>query len=137
MIMAAWTILLPSFLLAQQAENPSGKALPPQELFKRIAPSVFVVETLDGNGSALAFGSGVSIAPGRIVTNKHVLEDGISFNVRQGGKVWSGTVTHVDPNHDLAELDVHDLSATPARLRSSVTLAVGERVYAIGAPRWS
>lgn len=62
-------------------------AMSPQELFKRVAPSVFVIEALDANGSLLTFGSAVVVASGQVVTNKHVVEDGVSFNVKQGDKV--------------------------------------------------
>ena len=46
---------------------PSQKPLPTlsaQEIFKRVSPSVMVVESLDAKGKVAAFGSGVGIAPG-------------------------------------------------------------------------
>jgi tetratricopeptide (TPR) repeat protein len=93
-----------------------------------------VVESLNAKGSVTAFGSGVVIAPGRVVTNRHVIEDGASFRVEHGGKKWPAKLVRVDPDHDLAELSVAGLDAPAVHVRDSSTLAVGEKVYAIGAP---
>jgi tetratricopeptide (TPR) repeat protein len=40
----------------------------------------------------------------------------------------------MDPEHDLVQLQVPGLTATPVTIRPSTTLRTGERVYAIGAP---
>lgn len=116
----------------QLSEQPAS--LSPQELFKRISPSVFVVEALDAEGSVVAFGSGVAVAPDQVVTNKHVIDDGIAWRVRQGDNTWPARVTHLDADHDLCLLTVNGLKAPPVEVRPSSTLEVGERVYAIGAP---
>ena len=141
--------------------------LSPQELFRRVSPSVFVVEALDSQGSVVAFGSGVAVSPGKdtsdeiapdselsvgkrkipsptewlaqrrgrhVVTNKHVLEGAVTVRVRQGRKSWPATLTHLDPDHDLAWLLTEGLKAPGVPVRRSLTLEVGERVYAIGAP---
>lgn len=42
-----------------------------------------VVESLDAKGKVEAFGSGVVIAPGHVITNRHVIEDGASYQVEQ------------------------------------------------------
>ncbi|MGH9435266.1 MAG: S1C family serine protease [Terriglobia bacterium] len=109
-------------------------ALSPQQIFKRAAPSVMVVKSLDAKGAVITLGSGVVIAPGRIVTNRHVIEDGISFRLEHGGKTWPAQLVRVDPDHDLAELSVPGLAAPAVHVRPSSTLNVGEKVYAIGSP---
>ena len=114
--------------------HPSSVAESPQELFKRLSSSVFVVETLDASGSVVATGSGVMLAPGEMVTNKHVIEEGTAWRVSHGREVWAATVGRVEVAHDLCELNVPGLNAPPVAVRASSTLAVGERVYAIGAP---
>ena len=119
------------------AQPPTQRPLPalsPQQIFKLVSPSVMVVESLDAKGSVTVFGSGVVIAPGRVVTNRHVIADGVSYRVEHGGKKWPATLIGVDPDHDLAELSVVGLGAPAVRVRASSTLAVGEKVYAIGAP---
>jgi tetratricopeptide (TPR) repeat protein len=110
-------------------------ALSPQEIFKRASPSVMVVQSLDVKGTVTAFGSGVVIAPGQVVTNHHVIEVGVSFKVKQGSQTWIARLVKVDPNHDLAELSVDGLTAPAVRVRDSSTLAVGEKVHAIGSPQ--
>ncbi|MBZ5553317.1 MAG: tetratricopeptide repeat protein [Acidobacteriia bacterium] len=109
--------------------------LSPQEIFKRVSPSVMVVESLEAKGSVAAFGSGVIIATGRVVTNRHVIENGVSFRVGHAGKTWPARLVKVDADHDLAELSVAGLAAPAVQVRDSSTLAVGEKVYAIGAPQ--
>src|SRR3989442_1609862 len=106
----------------------------PQELFKRLAPSVFIVAVFDESSSIVAFGSGVAVAPDQVGTNKHVIEAGVSLRVAQGDKVWPAMLTHIHPDHDLCQLKVGALKARPVPVRASSTLAVGERVYAVGAP---
>jgi tetratricopeptide (TPR) repeat protein len=126
--------------------------LSPQEIFKRVSPSVMVVESLDAKGSVTAFGSGVVICGGcglgnppktlqpnsfksdRVVTNRHVIKGGVSFKVEHNGKTWPAKLVRVDSDHDLAELSVAGLTSPFVRVRESSTLAVGEKVYSIGAP---
>ncbi|MGH9404977.1 MAG: trypsin-like peptidase domain-containing protein [Terriglobia bacterium] len=117
-----------------QRAHSSFPVLSPQQIFKRVAPSVMVVESLDAKGAVIAFGSGVVVAPGRVVTNRHVIEDGIRFRVEHGGRTWPAKLVRVDPDHDLAELSVPGLTAPAVHVRPSSTLNVGEKVYAIGSP---
>lgn len=119
---------------AQQPSKPSSPPLSAQEIFKLVSPSVMVVESLNVKGTVTAFGSGVVVAPERVVTNRHVIEDGASFRVEHGEKTWPAKLIRVDPDHDLAELSVGGLTAPTVSVRDSSTLAVGEKVYAIGAP---
>jgi len=126
----------PSPHSAEQKEK-AGESLAspsPQELYKRLSPSVFVVETLDASGSVVATGSAVAVAPNEIVTNRHVIEEGVSWRLRRGSQTWPLTITHLDPDHDLCQLKAEALAARPVLIRSSTALAVGERVFAIGAP---
>jgi hypothetical protein len=116
------------------ASSPFQKASP-QELFKRVSPSVVVVEVLDNKGSSVvAVGSGVVVGAGQIVTNRHVIDSGRIWRLRQGDKTWRAFVTWVDPDHDLGLLKAEGLSAPAVSLRVSPAVAVGERVYAIGTP---
>lgn len=116
------------------AKQYSLPALSAQEIFERVSPSVMVVESLDAEGKATKLGSGVVIAPGDVITNRHVIVDGVSFRVEHGGKNWPAKLIKVDPDHDLAELSVDGLNAPALLVRDSSTLAVGEKVYAIGSP---
>lgn len=138
------------------AKQKSLPTLSAQEIFKRVSPSVMVVESLDAEGKVTKLGSGVVIGrlkpcekkwsvpptPGKVykvlgcavVTNRHVIEDGVSFRVEHGGKKWPAKLIRVDPDHDLAELSVAGLEAPAVTVLDSSKLAVGETVYAIGSP---
>ncbi len=154
-----WFCASPTIATSQQAtkmatprpDQQFTKALTAEAVFKRVSPSVVVVESLDAKGSVVTLGSGVVIAQpskydslarkfggwrvsGDVVTNRHVIEDGIAYQVEQNGKTWPAKLIRVDPDHDLAELSVDGLDDTPLQVRNSSTLAVGEKVYAIGAP---
>ncbi len=121
---------------AEQSDH--GKSQPlvisPQELFKELAPTVFIVETFNQQGSLVAFGSAVAVGPRMVVTNRHVIEGGMIVRVRRGRQMWPAEVVRMDADHDLCELSAQGLSAVPVPVRPSSSLAVGERVYAIGAP---
>ena len=111
------------------------KSLPtPSELFKRLSASVFVVESLDSKGTTIALGSGVSIAKDEVVTNRHVVEEGKSWQVRRGDNIWAAKIAYLDSKHDLCGLWVAGLNAAPVTVRPSSTLSVGDRVYALGNP---
>ncbi len=73
---------------ARPAAVSSRPTLSAQQIFKRVSPSVMVVESLGADGKVIDFGSGVVIAPGRIITNRHVIKDGVSFRVVHGAEKW-------------------------------------------------
>lgn len=128
----AVTLALSCLVASAQVGQGSPKSNSPQELFKQLSPSVFVVESLDARGNAIALGSGVSIAPDQVVTNRHVVEDGKSWRVRQGEITWAATIASLDAEHDLCGLKVAGLKSNPVLLRLSSTLSVGEHVYSRG-----
>src|SRR5713101_3605942 len=106
----------------------------PQELYKQLSRSIFVVEALDAGGKIIGTGSGVAVAPNEVVTNRHVIENGVGWRIKSGGRAWSATILHIDSEHDLCGLKAERLTAQPVSIRSSSMLTVGERVYAMGAP---
>jgi S1-C subfamily serine protease len=117
----------------KRKDGESSVALSPQELYKLLSPSVFVVEALDTKGSVVAKDSAVAITS-EVVTNRHVIEEGVSWRLHRGSQTWPATITHLDPDHDLCQLKAIGLATRPVLVRSSTTLAVGERVLAVGAP---
>jgi hypothetical protein len=106
-------------------------ALTGAEIFRRASPSVFVVEILDAGGSLIATGSGVAVGIGQVITNKHVTSRG-NVRLRHGEHTWIPLRVVNDSVQDLAVLVVDHLAARPSPLESLT--AVGDRVYAIGAP---
>lgn len=120
---------------AQQNPPLSPRMIAPQELFKRLAPSVFVVEATDKSGATVATGSGVALTADKVVTNCHVVNSGTSLRVSQNSRSWPAEVVHHDADHDICGLKIENLGATPVRIRNSADIEVGERAYALGAPR--
>jgi hypothetical protein len=106
--------------------------LPVPALFARVSPSVVIVEA---KGKESAQGSGVVIGPAQVVTNYHVVNGAQVIQVRQGERRWPVTVEAIEPKHDLAILSVKGLELPRVTMRPSSALVVGERVYAVGAPR--
>ncbi|MEO6201114.1 MAG: MarP family serine protease [Cryobacterium sp.] len=91
---------------------------------------------ITGNASACGqnqSGSGFVVAPGRVVTNAHVVA-GVSEPVVEspGGGALRGTVVYFDPVDDLAVIAVDGLAAPPLRLTDN--LAPGSKAVADGYP---
>jgi tetratricopeptide (TPR) repeat protein len=121
---------------AQQPQAaPHRTPLSPEALFRRLSRSVFLVEVLGSDGKPTATASAVAIAPDRLVTNAHVVKAGDNFHIHHGEKVLSAvSVLAIDEKRDLALLRVVGLGAQPVAIRRSGTIAIGQRVYAIGNP---
>ncbi len=118
----------------QQVQQSSG--LTPQELFVKLSAAIFVVEVADENGAPVAQGSAVAVGDEELLTNKHVVVAGLQLKVKQGNRTWPASVLRLSAQEDLCLLSVQGLAATAApSVRPWRTLEVGERVYAIGAPR--
>lgn len=121
------------FIQSTAPKATAQKTQDAQELYRQLSRSIFVVQTLDAGGKVVVTGSGVAVAPNEVVTNRHVVEKGVGWRVKSGAHTWSATIVHIDSEHDLCGLKA-ELMAQPVSIRSSSTLSVGERVYALGAP---
>ncbi|WP_205617010.1 trypsin-like peptidase domain-containing protein [Pelomicrobium methylotrophicum] len=105
------------------------------EIFEAASPSVVTVHVQDAAGSPKGLGSGVVIGQGVVVTNCHVIEDGVRYSVKHAGREYPAAARHTDWNRDVCSLSVPDLAARPVPLGSTRQLKVGQKVYAIGAPQ--
>jgi S1-C subfamily serine protease len=88
--------------------------------FKRVSPSVFIVEVLDESASLVVTGSGVAVESDQIVTDRHVIDGGAILRIKQRSRTWLAAVTHLDPDHDLCRLTVEGLKAPPALIENSL-----------------
>ena len=129
----ALLIALLSALAPPAGADPATRELPPAAVFGRVAPSIVVIEAALKDGSSQ--GSGVVIAPELIVTNHHVIKGAATVQVRQGERHWVATLEALEPQRDLALLRVKGLDLPRVAMRPSSLVTVGERVYAVGAPR--
>lgn len=107
----------------------------PEQIFVQVSPSVVVIDVLDGKGQSIGLGSGAVIGAKQVITNCHVAEKGKSLQVRQSDKTFKATLLYADLERDLCQLNVPDLKAPPITLGTARKLKVGQRVYAIGAPK--
>lgn len=107
----------------------------------RVNPGVVHIEAAERTADelvSLSTGSGFLIDDeGHIITNHHVVEgaDVVWVTFSDGSNCW-GEILGSDPDSDLAVILVSDLPpvAVPLALGDSDTLAVGQRVIAIGNP---
>lgn len=104
-------------------------------VFQRSKGSVLVVESKTVSGGTVQ-GSAVRIGDASFVTNCHVVGTGQSILVRQGADEATAALLHSDPERDLCIIAAPELLPGPKlQVRDSRTVAVGERVFALGAPR--
>lgn len=124
-----------TFCLLLALASLPAHALSPEELFTRVSPSVFFVYGADSSERRLTQGSGVVIAPLRVITNCHVVKDAATVFVRKENVIYLSKVEHRDTKRDLCQLHVPNLSAPAVTLGNSRDLKVGQKVYALGNPK--
>lgn len=113
---------------------PAEGALSLQEIYSRNIDSVVSV-TSTGQGTT-ATGTGVILTEdGYIVTNCHVVENGISITAQlTDGRTLPAMLVGADSVSDLAVLHIDTTGLTPAQFGDSDSLRVGDTVVAIGDP---
>ena len=85
----------------------------------------------------LSAGSGVIVdaASGYVLTNNHVVENGIDIRVTlKDRRVFDATVVGTDPGTDIALLQIESDSLTALPMGDSNILEVGDFVVAVGNP---
>jgi tetratricopeptide (TPR) repeat protein len=124
-------VCLAAFLSSSRAQEP----LP--DLVARIKPSVVAIVTYDKRGKKLARGSGFYVAPNRVITNEHVVEDGHRIEVRSyDGKVFQvSKILDDDKEGDLVLLQTDDWpTGIKPLIVGTVAPREGERVIVVGNP---
>jgi len=114
---------------------PHLSASTPQEVFRGVSPSIVVIEARSSAGKVTATGSGIVVAPESVATNCHVIKGAASIAVRQSPHGLLATVVDSRQDRDVCTLSVKGLNSRPAIFGSSLNLAVGSKVYALGAPK--
>lgn len=134
----------PLFLaVALAVASPAALALTAAEVFAKTHHAIYmVIVTGDEPGvvDVVAQGSAVLIAPGRFVTNCHVLERGKQFVVsrREDKVIERVLLVKFERGRDLCELDLAQLKPgfdKPVEIATPDSLHVGETVFAMGSPR--
>lgn len=96
-----------------------------------LSASVLKIEVRRVQGG-FSLGSGVVVAPEKIVTNCHVTRDAAQINVLRGGVRWVATAQLSDIDRDLCLLRVPKLEARAVALGRADSVAVGQPVAALG-----
>jgi hypothetical protein len=116
--------------VAGRPQTISRRALSAEALYRVALPSIYVVETDMGQGSAVA------ISQHDLLTNCHVIQDAGNIAVKHDGNTYEAHVVRADLASDRCYLSTKDANLTPVgAVRPFKNLRVGEAVYAIGAPR--
>jgi serine protease Do len=77
-------------------------------------------------------GSGVLIAPDRLITNCHVVRDARQIRVSRGKETWLASSDTGDAFRDLCLLKLPGHPGNPSPIAESDSLKVGHGVYAVG-----
>jgi hypothetical protein len=112
-----------------------GHALTPTQVFDKVKDAVVVVKALDAQGKVKGQGSGVIISSGRVATNCHVTEGGVSYQVGRDTQLVPATLYAEDGDKGICLLDAESFQGKPAQLGRAADLKKGDPVYAVGAPK--
>jgi S1-C subfamily serine protease len=100
-------------------------------LYLPIAASIVRVEA-DVDHGHLSVGSGVTVAPGVVATNCHVVHDAKSIRILGRGDSWEVDAEHADVHHDVCLLHVPGWEGAPVRMASPIEPEIGATVVALG-----
>jgi S1-C subfamily serine protease len=113
----------------------SDHTLAPSQVFDKVKDTILVVKTLDAKGKAKSQGSGVLLPSGKVATNCHVVEGGVSYRVGRGERFVPATLYTKYGDKDICLLDAKGITGEPAQIGRTTDLKVGDAVYAVGAPK--
>ena len=121
----------PSTAAPTPSSPAAAKRLSGAELAQRALPSTVAIHCED------SIGTGFFVAPGRVLTNAHVVcAEGQPMVIRlSGGKEGSGQLVQKDDRLDLALVQVQGIDAPPLPLGDAGNLRVGDRVMVVGSPK--
>lgn len=118
-------------LLTLSSENTTS-ILTAKDIYSTLSNSIYAVYTKDKKDKVVASGSAVSVAPDKLATNCHVLDEGDHFTVGTENKEYKAEL--YSEHGDLCIINVTDMKFTPVDIRPSKDVQIGESVYAIGNP---
>jgi hypothetical protein len=133
--MTAFTMPRLAAAIALAAVLMPAHALQPAEVYAKVAPSVWRVQTYDADGLPLGIGSAVVIATDTLVTNCHVLAKAKRVAVKREKVSIDAKLEMWDPQRDVCRITAPMLNAPAVELGEALKLQVGQNVYAIGNPR--
>jgi serine protease Do len=131
---------LPQSFLPKRPDHIGTAPITAAALYKRLERSVFVVGAARSLGDARARdimqGSAIAIAPHLLLTNCHVVDHRPLIVLLQGNDSFRARLVAADAVSDRCVLESEGAALTPvAGVRGFDDIAVGEHVFALGAPR--
>lgn len=114
-----------------------GGGDPVPEVVKRLTPSTVLVAARDGERVSTGSGWVLDAEAGLIVTNAHVVNQGLRYRVVAGGRARKAALVGASPCEDIALLRVGEgerAGLRTAALGSSPAVRHGETVLALGYP---
>lgn len=119
------------------AQQPSGGPLPAKEIFKKVSRAIYVIYAgaLHNGNWKTTGGSAVAVSPYRLLTACHVVANANAIIAVQKGRVTAAALLTGDTNSDRCVLFTANPMPVWAKVRHYSELDIGDRVYAIGAPR--
>jgi S1-C subfamily serine protease len=132
---------------APSASSSANQNLSLQAIEARVDPAIVdIVSIFDpadlGTGSSSGSarrsqgaGTGMIVtSSGQVLTNNHVIEGSTTIKVSIEGRsgTFNADVIGADPTHDVALIQIEGVSGLPTVTLAASTLAVGQRVIAIG-----
>jgi serine protease Do len=117
-----------------------GAALPAQDLFRKVSPSVYWVRSdPTGLSGSSRYGSAIAVSDHEAVTNCHIVaqpEARLTMGGSQSGEATEAELVAVDFDADRCVVKAHSLTLKPVSgIRRYDSLEVGEIVFAVGNPR--
>ena len=109
--------------------SPKGPPLSSEQIYKQASNSIVVLKTPEGSGS------GVVVAPGIVLTNCHVTQQGPVAVYYRKTQYAAVVVAGDEEKMDYCILKVAGLPAAPAAMGPLSDVAPGQRVYSLGSPR--
>jgi hypothetical protein len=105
------------------------------DVYENVYKSVVVVYGIDKDNNRSSIGSGVVLPSGDVATACHVLKDAVGSVVKHAGMEYRASVEHADIDRDICLLRLPRAVSPSITFGSAEALRVGQRVYAVGAPK--
>lgn len=136
---AAATVPGPASVLPARPDHIEKKPLSAEEVFRKVESSVFVVLATQSMAEArvrnITQGSAIAVSDHLLLTNCHVVKDRPMIKLVQKDKRGTAKLVAADDATDRCVLSTKNISLSPVGgVRTLNSLAVGERVFAVGAP---
>jgi len=136
---AAGSVPFPASVLPKRPDNVHRQTLAPADLFKTLQRSVYVVAATaslaDARARDVKQGSAVAVSEHLLLTNCHVVKGSGLIKIVQDHTVSDAKLVAADTAADRCVLQADGIALVPiSGIRPFTDLAVGEHVFAIGAP---